>query len=61
MSALRCSICCKLFEPDQARAMPFCSFRCRGIDLERWLDERYGLPYDSEDEPEWPEEGDSGS
>lgn len=31
--------------------MPFCSLRCRQIDLGRWLDERYGLPYESEDEP----------
>lgn len=32
--------------------MPFCSLRCRQIDLGRWLDEKYGLPYESEDEPE---------
>lgn len=24
--------------------MPFCSDRCRQIDLSRWLDERYSLP-----------------
>lgn len=27
--------------------MPFCSERCQRIDLGRWLDERYGLPYES--------------
>jgi uncharacterized protein len=24
--------------------MPFCSERCRSIDLNRWLDESYSLP-----------------
>jgi endogenous inhibitor of DNA gyrase (YacG/DUF329 family) len=32
--------------------MPFCSPRCRQVDLGRWLGEKYGLPYESEDEPE---------
>jgi len=31
--------------------MPFCSPRCRQIDLGRWLDEGYGLPYESEEQP----------
>jgi endogenous inhibitor of DNA gyrase (YacG/DUF329 family) len=30
--------------------MPFCSPRCRDIDLNRWVSEEYGLPYASEDE-----------
>ena len=33
--------------------MPFCSTRCKQIDLGRWLDERIGIPVkreDSEDE-----------
>jgi hypothetical protein len=30
--------------------MPFCSERCRSIDLGRWLDERYGLPAEPKDE-----------
>jgi len=25
--------------------MPFCSARCRSIDLGRWLDEAYSLPH----------------
>jgi endogenous inhibitor of DNA gyrase (YacG/DUF329 family) len=52
MAPVRCPICDKLFEPDQTEAMPFCSPRCRQIDLGRWLDEKYGLPYESEDEPD---------
>jgi len=36
--------------------MPFCSERCKRIDLGRWLDERYSLPYQrpEEDESELP-------
>ena len=31
--------------------MPFCSPRCRQIDLARWLDERYSLFSEPEEEP----------
>jgi len=38
--------------------MPFCSERCRQIDLGRWLDEQYGFPVapdpDADEEPESP-------
>jgi endogenous inhibitor of DNA gyrase (YacG/DUF329 family) len=30
--------------------MPFCSDRCRLVDLGRWLDERYGLAGEPEEE-----------
>lgn len=36
--------------------MPFCSERCRAIDLGRWLDERYAIPV--ERDPDELEEGD---
>ncbi len=36
--------------------MPFCSERCRLTDLGRWLDERYGLPRETEENPESPED-----
>ena len=29
-------------------ALPFCSERCRLIDLGRWLNEQYGLPAEPE-------------
>jgi uncharacterized protein len=34
--------------------MPFCSERCRRVDLGRWLNEDYGLPFEpsEEDTPE---------
>lgn len=37
--------------------MPFCSDRCRSIDLGRWLDEGYPLPHVPDpEEDETPEE-----
>jgi len=38
---MRCSICGRAFDPAETVAMPFCSDRCRAIDLGRWFDERY--------------------
>ncbi|PQO38256.1 DNA gyrase inhibitor YacG [Blastopirellula marina] len=37
-----------MFESDYTVAMPFCSERCRQIDLGQWLDEEYALPLDIE-------------
>ncbi|GAB6187571.1 hypothetical protein JCM17478_30730 [Thermopirellula anaerolimosa] len=52
---LRCPICGKRFSPRESDALPFCSGRCRNIDLYRWLKEDYALPLpprldDEEDE-----------
>ncbi len=44
MSLIRCPTCGKTFDSDQSKAMPFCSDRCRRIDLGRWLNEEFGLP-----------------
>jgi uncharacterized protein len=52
MAAYRCSICDRVFDPDQSPAMPFCSERCRLVDLGRWLEEGYGMPIESEDSEE---------
>jgi endogenous inhibitor of DNA gyrase (YacG/DUF329 family) len=41
---MRCPICRKEFDLVQSPAKPFCSDRCRTIDLGRWLDEAYPLP-----------------
>ncbi len=46
MTQFRCPICDKPFEIERSEAPPFCSSRCRKIDLGRWMDERYGLPYE---------------
>lgn len=50
MARLHCPTCGQEFDSEQTPAMPFCSERCRLIDLGRWLDERYGLPIESDDE-----------
>jgi uncharacterized protein len=40
-----CPICGNQFEPSESSAMPFCSERCRTIDLGRWLKEGYSVPH----------------
>ncbi len=50
MPQLRCPICDRQFASEQSPAMPFCSDRCRQVDLARWLDEDYGLPIESDNE-----------
>lgn len=50
---LKCPIC--KAEVDECTAgqsgswFPFCSDRCRTIDLARWLDGKYQIPVESED------------
>ena len=63
MSMFRCPICKKEFEkPTEGERSyaPFCSERCKLIDLGRWLDGRYQIPvaHDDQDEsdPEEPED-----
>jgi len=41
---MRCPTCQVEFEPEMSVTKPFCSSRCRTIDLGRWLDEAYVLP-----------------
>ena len=43
-NAMRCPICHTEFDPAKSTALPFCSERCRTIDLGRWLGESYGMP-----------------
>ena len=44
-----CPVCQREFQPDDGPAMPFCSERCRMIDLGRWLDEKFGIPVEPEE------------
>ncbi|HUT30581.1 MAG TPA: DNA gyrase inhibitor YacG [Sedimentisphaerales bacterium] len=44
----KCPICAKFVqyvatEPEQVRFFPFCSRRCKLIDLGAWLDSRYRI------------------
>lgn len=49
---MRCPICKREFDPAAAVAKPFCSERCRLVDLGRWLGEDYGLPAEPEVDPD---------
>jgi hypothetical protein len=51
----RCAVCGK---PQEARFKPFCSRRCRDVDLGRWLKGGYAIPAQDEPEP-GSESGDS--
>jgi hypothetical protein len=55
----RCPICGR---PRVHQFRPFCSARCRNVDLSRWFGEVYAVPavepgYDEDDEE--PQEGDA--
>ncbi len=52
MKRIRCPVCGKMFDPATTEAMPFCSRRCRMIDLGRWLGEQYAIPGVEKDEEE---------
>ena len=55
---MQCPTCKNEFDPALTVAMPFCSERCRTIDLGRWLEERNCLPHVPDpEEDETPEEG----
>lgn len=48
-----CPICKREFEfisIEESPNFPFCSERCRLIDLGKWLDEEYIIPEEGEDE-----------
>ena len=49
---LNCPTCDSKFKISETQAMPFCSERCRLIDLGRWLDEGIGIPHESEPDEE---------
>lgn len=54
MQLPRCPICETPVDHTKVKSFPFCSARCRQIDLGRWLGERYavsqGDPTDEEGE-----------
>jgi len=41
---MRCPTCQSEFDSKLSSALPFCSERCREIDLGRWLDEKNSMP-----------------
>jgi len=47
-----CPTCRAKIDPAKSPPLPFCSDRCRQIDLGRWLGEQYAVPiarHDDED------------
>ncbi len=53
MKELVCPVCDKRVTASDPQAwpqFPFCSPRCKMIDLGRWLGERYGIPKESPEE-----------
>jgi endogenous inhibitor of DNA gyrase (YacG/DUF329 family) len=49
-----CPTCRKPFVTETSNVLPFCSPRCKQIDLGRWLDEKFSLPIERDDEAEDP-------
>jgi endogenous inhibitor of DNA gyrase (YacG/DUF329 family) len=52
MATMICATCGCSFSSEESDALPFCSERCRLVDLNRWLNEEYGLPSEDEVEPD---------
>lgn len=57
VTSLRCPTCERLFDVEKTEAMPFCSERCRLIDLGRWLNEEPSVPHVSNPDDELDEAG----
>lgn len=47
-----CPVCRRALAPAGSPAFPFCSDRCRLIDLGRWLDEKQAIPKERSEEDE---------
>jgi endogenous inhibitor of DNA gyrase (YacG/DUF329 family) len=44
MKTVRCPQCGEAVDWEKSPSRPFCSQRCRLVDLGAWLEERYVLP-----------------
>lgn len=56
----RCPICGKTFEVaklDDLPSFPFCSDRCKLVDLGRWIDGAYSIPGIPAPAPDTPDPG----
>lgn len=49
---MRCPICKQELEPNKSKYAPFCSERCKLLDLGRWLEEDYRMPGEPAPVPE---------
>ncbi len=57
---IRCAICGKPTVWTGNPYRPFCSERCKLIDLGKWFDEGYRIPGDPEEKASSDEDGNSG-
>jgi endogenous inhibitor of DNA gyrase (YacG/DUF329 family) len=48
---LQCPQCGSQFDRSVSRYAPFCSQRCKLIDLGKWLDEKYRIPGEPSESP----------
>jgi len=55
---LRCPTCGRDFERQSSPFAPFCSERCKLIDLGNWFDERYRVPGEGVPESDDPDSDD---
>ncbi len=58
----RCPICSKSYaiaSVDALPSFPFCTERCRLIDLGRWIDGKYAIPGSAKDQKQLEEEDES--
>lgn len=56
-----CPICKKPVRPrGENEAFPFCSARCKQVDLGKWLNEDYRVPAEEDDEDPDPGRGSGG-
>ena len=53
---MRCPICKRKMEPQGSKFAPFCSERCKLIDLSRWFGEEYSIPGEPASTPETSED-----
>ncbi len=53
MTERRCPICAKAITAEApAQSAPFCSPRCKDVDLHRWLSGAYAIPAVEQDDPD---------
>jgi len=58
VTARTCPICGKTVEgPEAAKLAPFCSPRCKDVDLHRWLSGQYAIPVVEQDDSDAAEDG----
>jgi endogenous inhibitor of DNA gyrase (YacG/DUF329 family) len=50
LAVFTCPVCQRKVEVENAPSAPFCSERCRVVDLGRWLKEQYAVPHEAADE-----------